>query len=162
MTEELKKLLEKELQLLDDASQVLGYSFAKCRNIGIKDDYTPEELESFESLCSRFARLSDIMTRKIFRLLAEIALEQPGTVRDRINRAEKWNLIESAETFVDIRIVRNDIAHEYLPEAILDIFKKVLALTPSLLRGVALTMDYGRKQLGTLQLKSVALMVCSA
>lgn len=83
-------------------------------------------------------------------------------MRDRINRAEKWNLIESAETFVDIRIVRNDIAHEYLPEAILDIFKKVLALTPSLLRGVALTMDYGRKQLGTLQLKSVALMVCSA
>lgn len=142
MTEDLKRLLQKELQLLEDASQVLEYSFTKCSRIGLKSDYSPEELESFESLCSRFARLSDIMTQKIFRLLAEIALEQPGTVRDRINRAEKWNLIESAEDFVAIRIVRNDIAHEYLPEAILDLFKKVMKLTPALLKGVALTTDY--------------------
>lgn len=142
MTDDLKKLLQHELQLLEDACQILDYSFAKCSRIGIKPEYSPEELESFESLCSRFARLSDIMTQKIFRLLAEIALEQPGTVRDRINRAEKWNLIESAETFVAIRIVRNDIAHEYLPEAIRDIFKKVLELTPSLLKAVALTKHY--------------------
>jgi len=149
MTEELKKLLQKELQLLEDASQILHYSFNKCTRIGHKAEYSQEELESFESLCSRFARLSDIMTQKIFRLLADIALEQPGTVRDRINRAEKWNLIESAETFVEIRIVRNNIAHEYLPEAIRDIFKTVLVLTPSLLQGVALTKDYCCKQLST-------------
>lgn len=142
MTEDLKKLLQKELQLLEDARQVLAYSFAKCSKIGLKTDYTPEELESFESLCSRFARLSDIMTQKLFRLLAEIALEQPGTVRDRINRAEKWNLIETAEDFVAIRIVRNDIAHEYLPEAIRDIFKKVMGLTPALLKAVDLTKNY--------------------
>lgn len=142
MTEDLKKLLQKELQLLDDASQVLAYSFNKCSKIGLKEDFSPEELESFESLCSRFARLSDIMTQKIFRLLAEIALEQPGTVRDRINRAEKWNLIETAEEFVAIRIVRNDIAHEYLPEAIRDIFKKVMGLTPALLKSVDLTKGY--------------------
>lgn len=142
MTDDLKKLLQQELQLLDDASQVLAYSFNKCSKIGLKTDFSPEELESFESLCSRFARLSDILTKKIFRLLAEIALEQPGTVRDRINRAEKWNLIETAEEFVAIRIVRNDIAHEYLPEAIRDIFKKVMVLTPALLKSVDLTKSY--------------------
>lgn len=142
MTEDQKRLLQKELRLLEDARQVLDYSFAKCSRIGIKSEYSPEELESFESLCSRFARLSDIMTQKIFRLLAEIALEQPGTVRDRINRAEKWNLVESAERFVAIRIVRNDIAHEYMPEAIRDIFKKVMDLTPDLLKSVALTKAY--------------------
>ena len=147
MTEDLKRLLQNELQLLEDASEVLNYSFGKCSRIGPKSDYSPEELESFESLCSRFARLSDIMTQKMFRLLAEIALEQPGTVRDRINRAEKWDLIESAEDFVAIRIVRNDIAHEYLPEAIRDIFKKVMALTPALLKSVALTKEYCRKLL---------------
>lgn len=147
MTEDLKRLLQNELQLLEDASEVLNYSFVKCSRIGLKPDYSPEELESFESLCSRFSRLSDIMTQKIFRLLAEIALEQPGTVRDRINRAEKWDLIESAEDFVAIRIVRNDIAHEYLPEAIRDIFKKVMALTPALLKSVTLTKKYCSKLL---------------
>jgi len=142
VTEDLRILLKKELLLLEDAAQVLSYSFDKCTKIGLKSEYSPDELESFESLCSRFARLSDIMIQKIFRLLSEIALELPGSVRDRINRAEKWELIENAEIFVEIRMVRNDIAHEYLPEAILDIFKKVMKLTPALLQGVILTNRY--------------------
>ena len=136
MTNDLKALLEKELLLLDDAASVLSYSFDKCNRIVLRTDYTPDELESFEALCSRFARLSDIVTQKLFRLLDEIALDSPGSVRDRINRAEKRGIVEKAEEFVAIRILRNDIAHEYLPEAIQDIFKKVMALTPALLKSV--------------------------
>jgi hypothetical protein len=136
VTNDLKALLEKELLLLDDAASVLSYSFDKCNRIVLRTDYTPDELESFEALCSRFARLSDIVTQKLFRLLDEIALDSPGSVRDRINRAEKRGIVEKAEEFVAIRILRNDIAHEYLPEAIQDIFKKVMALTPALLKSV--------------------------
>jgi uncharacterized protein with HEPN domain len=44
--------------------------------------------------------------------------------------------VESGETFVAIRMLRNDIAHEYLQEAIRDIFKKVMELTPPLLNSV--------------------------
>jgi hypothetical protein len=42
-------------------------------------------------------------------------------------------------------MVKNDIAHEYLPEAIHDIFGKVLSLTPHLLDGVFRTTAYCRK-----------------
>lgn len=146
MTGNLKKLLLKELQLLDNAEQVLRYSFEKCTRIGLKGDYTPDELESFESLCSRFARLSDIMTQKLFRLLDELALDTPGSVRDRINRAEKRGVIETAEHFVAIRILRNDIAHEYLPEAIFEIYRKVMALTPTLLASVDLVNRYSKEE----------------
>ena len=135
-TDDLRNLLERELLLLDDAAQALRYSFEKCGRIGLKAVYAPEELESYESLCSRFARLSDIVIQKVFRLLDEIALEEPGSVRDRINRAEKRGLVESGETFVAIRMLRNDIAHEYMPEAIRDIFKKVMELAPPLLNSV--------------------------
>jgi len=145
MTDDLRLLLQKELKLLEDAAEVLRYSFEKCCQIGEKQDYAPEELESFESLCSRFARLSDIVTQKLFRLLDEIELESPGSVRDRINRAEKRGLVENADTFVAIRMLRNDIAHEYLPEAIRDIFKKVLALTPKLLASVDAQKNYCSK-----------------
>jgi len=148
MTDNLKNLLLKELQLLEDAAQVLRYSFDKCSRIGLKEDYTPDELESFESLCSRFARLSDIMTQKLFRLLDELALDTPGSVRDRINRAEKRGGIDKAEDFVAIRILRNDIAYEYLPEAIRDIYCKVMELTPILLASVALTKRYSEQELG--------------
>jgi hypothetical protein len=147
MTDNLRLLLEKELRILDGATEVLQYSFNKCSNIGIKRSYAPEELESFESLTGRFARLSDILIQKVFRLVDELDLESQGTVRDRINRAEKKDLIESADTFIEIRMVRNDIAHEYLPEAIQEIFVKVLQLTPALLEGVLRTKAYCQKYL---------------
>ena len=145
MTEQMQLLLLKELKVLDDARDVLVYSFNKCSAIGIKENYEPEELESFESYTGRFARLSDILIQKIFRLVDEMDLDTQGTIRDRINRAEKKELIASSDIFVEIRIVRNDIAHEYLPEAIRDIFGKVLSLTPHLLDGVERTKKYCSK-----------------
>ena len=145
MTENMKLLLVKELKLLDDARVVLLYSLNKCTAIGIKETYEPEELESFESFTGRFARLSDILIQKIFRLVDELDLDTQGTIRDRINRAEKKELIASSDIFVEIRMIRNDIAHEYLPEAIHDIFVKVLSLTPQLLDGVDRTITYCKK-----------------
>lgn len=145
MTDNLRLLLAKELSILSDVADVLIYSFNKCSRIGIRKHYQPEELESFESLTSRFARLSDILIQKLFRLVDEIDLETQGTVRDRINRAEKKELIASADAFVEIRMVRNDIAHEYLPEALQEIFGKVLQLTPALLDGVERTKKYCAK-----------------
>lgn len=145
MTGQLREILHKELRLLSDATEVLLYSFEKCTRIGIKQAYAPEELESFESFTGRFARLSDILIQKIFRLVDEIDLDLQGTVRDRINRAEKKELIDSADTFVEIRMVRNDIAHEYLPEAIQEIFVKVLQLTPALLDAVERVRRYCQK-----------------
>lgn len=142
MTDQMKLLLVNELKVLDGAKEVLLYSFNKCSAIGIKDKYEPEELESFESFTGRFARLSDILIQKIFRLVDELDLDSQGTIRDRINRAEKKELIASSDVFVEIRMVRNDIAHEYLPEAIHDLFKKVLSLTPHLLDGVERTRTY--------------------
>ena len=124
---------------------MLLYSFNKCRAIGIKETYQREELESFESFNGRFARLSDILIQKIFRLVDELDLDTQGTIRDRINRAEKKGLIVSSDVFIEIRMVRNDIAHEYLPETIHDIFGKVLSLTPHLLEGVERTIAYCQK-----------------
>lgn len=145
MTDQMQLLLVKELKLLNNAREVLQYSFNKCSAIGMKEVYEPEELESFESFTGRFARLSDILIQKIFRLVDELDLDAQGTIRDRINRAEKKGLIVSGDVFVEICMVRNDIAHEYLPEAIHDIFRKVLLLTPDLLAGVDRTITYCEK-----------------
>ncbi|GFO54728.1 hypothetical protein GMSM_17350 [Geomonas sp. Red276] len=145
MTDTQKHLLEQELQLLGDATEVLTYSFDKCAKIGIKAAYLPDELESFESLTSRFARLSDILIQKVFRLIDRLDLETEGSIRDRINRAEKKDLIGSAEIFVEIRMLRNDIAHEYLREAIQELYVNVLSLTPALLDSVERVKKYCEK-----------------
>ena len=92
-----------------------------------------DDLEKFESLTARFARFNDILLQKIFRLIDMIDLDHAGTVRDRINRAEKKGLIEDAAAFIEIRELRNSIAHEYQPAALSLIFPLVLQHTPVLL-----------------------------
>ena len=136
MTSDLNDLLANEIQDLKQARDSLRYSYNRCRPLIVKPGMTDETMERFEALTARFARLSDIMIQKVFRTLDALDLEDRGTVRDRINRAEKRKVIESAETFIDIRMLRNEIAHEYKRQTILEIFERVLLLTPSLIRAV--------------------------
>ena len=60
-------------------------------------------------LSARFARVSDILVQKIFRLIDILDLEDSGTVLDRINRAEKKDLVGSAREFIEIRELRNRV-----------------------------------------------------
>ena len=138
-------LLQEELQLLDKAADILKYSYDICSKIGGKEDYTYEELDRFESLTSRFARLSDLLIQKIFRLIDEIDLEAPGTIRDRINKAEKKGLIQDADIFIEVRVVRNQIAHEYILDELQEMFIKVLDYTPHLLDSVKRVKDHCKK-----------------
>ena len=138
-------LLLEELELLEKAADILKYSNDLCTKIGIKEDYTYDELDKFESFTGRFARLSDLLIQKIFRLIESIELETPGTVRDRINKAEKKGLIESADIFIEIRILRNQIAHEYIQDEIKEMFEKVLLYTPHLLDSVVRVQNHCRK-----------------
>ena len=131
----LKELMELELKQLREAGEILQYSYTVCSKIGIKERYTFEELDKFEALTGRFARTSDILIQKIFRILDNMELEMPGTAIDRINRAERRGLV-SADTFKEIRYLRNDIAHEYVLDAVEEIYKKTLELTPYLLETV--------------------------
>ncbi len=142
MKDVLLELISKELILLDDSTEVLKYSYGNCQKIGIQEDYAIEDMDQFEAFTSRFARMSDMLIQKVFRLIDKIELDDEGTIRDRINRAEKKGLIKSADTFIQIRIVRNDIAHEYHTENLKDIYKKVLELTPHLLNCVEKIREY--------------------
>ena len=141
------KNLESELIELEKACEILRYSYEKCKNVKILEGLDNKCLESFEALTSRFARLGDMLIQRVFRLIDNIDLEDSGTVRDRINRAEKKGLIYSAEIFIEIRILRNEIAHEYKSETIYVIFEKVLHFTPHLLEAVGSTNAYAKKYL---------------
>ena len=135
-------LLDKQVRELTDAAAILGYSYEKCLAVGVRANLSQDQLESFEALTARFARLSDLVIQKVWRTISALELEDSGTVRDRINRAEKWGLIESAEDFVQIRMLRNEIAREYQSETIFDIFERTLALTPALSDAVKRIRQY--------------------
>lgn len=128
---------------LEKARIHLGYSFAKSKNFNFeKDAFSEQELETLESFSSRFARYSDMLIKKYFRLLA--LLNDPGysgTVIDLLNLAEKQHWIESAKQWQRIRELRNFAAHEYAVEAVRAVYTEFLALTP-----VLLAVDLGHEK----------------
>lgn len=145
--EEITYLVE-ILKRLRKAVETLEYSYEKCMVIGAKDSYDAEEQDRFESLTAKFARLSDLIIKQAVKLIDIIDLEDPPeTIRDAINRAEKKGLIESAMRFVEIRKLRNRIAHEYAEsdEDIVEIYREVLENTPLLIDSVNRIMIYCQK-----------------
>ena len=137
-----KLLYKEELQLLINSAQVLQRSYDICEEIGIKPEYDFDEHDRFEALTARFARTSDILIQKILRLIDIIELENVGSIIDRLNRAEKRELISSAEEFKQIRRLRNNIAHEYTQLDIERMFQQVLVLCPILLDAVERVKGY--------------------
>lgn len=145
MKKDLQDTLIEQLELLEKSVSVLQKSYNKCKKIGIKKKYNDNALVQFEALTARFARSSDILTQQIFRLIDEFEREDPGSVRDRINKAEKREIISSAEKFIDVRDTRNRIVHTYSHAGLISIFKEVLKLTPYLISSAANTKTYCQK-----------------
>ena len=138
-------LLKEQLILLDKSQTVLMYSYQRCVEIKDKPQFNEQDLERFESLTGRFARLADLLIQKMLRLIDSLDLDDQGTVRDRINRAEKKGLIISAEQFILIRELRNTIAHEYDPIASEQVFLLVLEFCPLLFDAVTRLKHYAEK-----------------
>lgn len=148
MLKEEYAYLSELLDRLAKASETLSYSFEKCRVIGIKEKYDAEEQDRFESLTSKFARLSDLIIKQAIKLVDILDLDEPPeTIRDAIHRAEKKGLIESSDLFVTIRKLRNRIAHEYAEsdENVAAIYAETLQRAPLLFDSVERIRKYSAK-----------------
>jgi hypothetical protein len=120
----------------------LRHSFDETIRIGLKQQYEIDEFDSFENLCSRFSRTVDFLIRKVFRAIDEVEFEVQGTLIDTVNRAHKRELFDEMETIRYIKDLRNASAHEYVDEALQDLFADILEMTPKLIDMVEKTLDY--------------------
>lgn len=136
--QEKRKLVLQQLEesccLLDRALETLRYSFSKCNSIKEKAVYSLKDQESFEALTSRFARTSDILTQKVLKTLFILIQENPKTFLDAANLLEKIEIIENADDILNIRELRNQIAHEYVIDDLQTLFSDVLRFAPELER----------------------------
>ena len=124
--------LSEDLVLLEKSAAALSYSYDKCYSIGEKEEYDLEEQESFEALASRFARTADILTQKVFKTLFILLQENIRTIIDAANFLEKLEIIKNADDLLNIREIRNQIAHEYIESDIKALFLEVLNYVPEL------------------------------
>ena len=74
---------------------------------------------NIDQLIFRFTKLQDEIGNNTFRLLLEYLQEDIADkpFRDILNILERLNIIESSDTWLSLRELRNDLNHEY-PELI--------------------------------------------
>jgi hypothetical protein len=72
--------------------------------------------ERVEAFVGRFARLQDILGDKLLPLLLTALGEKATSARDNLDKAEKLGLIASADDWMTIRQLRNQMIHEYVED----------------------------------------------
>ncbi len=143
--------LNEHLAVLDRTVKALAYSYDKCSTIEKKREYDLEEQESFEALTSRFARTSDILTQKVFKTLFLLLQEDIKTIIDAANFLEKIEIIKNADDILNIREIRNQIAHEYVETDLNTLFLDVLHFVPELLKMINNVKAYCREKFPAVQ-----------
>ena len=136
------ELLQFNWNLLQNSIESLNLSVIKCKKIGFKHKPSFEEMESFDSLTSKFARSSDIYIQKILRGTWILLHEPYAPLIDMLNKSEKAGIIDSADKLLKIRELRNQIAHEYIPETVHELVKEVIELYPTLRKNIEHTETF--------------------
>lgn len=109
----LKRVVEREIHHLSYSSRnVFTTPFTEERAAKLGED---EALaERVEAYTSRFCRLQDTAGDKLLPLWLRALGEKTGAVADNLDRAEKLGVLDSADKWLEIRQIRNQMIHEYI------------------------------------------------
>ncbi len=109
-------ILEKEYVLLKGVHQRLFES------VDLTVDYlndflnTPVGIDRFESFTSKFCRMQDSFVDKLVPLFLATNGELSSTAINNLNRLEQLNIINNANDWFEMRLLRNKLVHEYVDD----------------------------------------------
>lgn len=138
-----EKLLSIAKTKLTKALIHLEYSWKKIQRLP-KDinQLSEEQLEIWESFSARFSRLVELFLNRYLRTY--ILLQDPGfegSLRDRLHKAEKYDLVSDANHWLALRELRNVTAHDYSDEDIENHFQRLINETPFLLKNIKSVLE---------------------
>ena len=142
-SEKLKEKLRVDVETLQKLEANLTESVDICRSLKF-DTLNSKDNREIEALTARFERAQDFFVTKVLRII-DILEGEEGVTIDVLNRSEKRGLIQLSDQFLEMRRLRNKIAHEYAGYGPADVAKDVLAFVPALLYAYERTRDYVRR-----------------
>jgi hypothetical protein len=78
----------------------------------------PDLAERVEAFVGRFGRLQDTVGDKLLPLLLAALGEKSSAAIDNLDRAERLGLIQSADEWMTMRNLRNQMVHEYVEDPV--------------------------------------------
>lgn len=113
----LARVVRKECNHLATTDQRLfGAAFTLEQAARLEEDQ--ELAERVEAFVGRFGRLQDTVGDKLLPLLLTALGERPAAVIDNLDRAERLGLIKSADHWMVMRNLRNQMVHEYVEDPV--------------------------------------------
>ena len=100
--------------LLDTDRRLFSSLFTEEEAQKIQAD--PILAERLDAFVSRFGRLQDTLGDKLLPALLVALGEKAGPAIDNLDRAEKFGFIESADAWMEMRKLRNQMVHEYIED----------------------------------------------
>lgn len=113
----LSRVVRKECRHLAGTDQRLFASaFTLAQASQLEAD--PDLAERVEAFVGRFGRLQDTVGDKLLPLLLAALGERTAAAIDNLDRAERLGLIGSADQWMTMRNLRNQMVHEYVEDPV--------------------------------------------
>ncbi len=136
--------LAESLAELERALGHLRYSASSCaERVAHPASPSEEELARIEAFTSRFARVVDLMSKRVLRAIGAFEMYEPGTLLDVANRAEKRGVIESVDWLRELKDTRNRISHDYAGDLLPEVLAYCRAELPRLSAACERIATYG-------------------
>jgi uncharacterized protein with HEPN domain len=111
----LARIVRKEVRYLRSTDQRL-FSSPFTREMAARLDQDMDLAERADAFVSRFGRLQDTVGDKLLPQYLNSVGELVGPAIDNLNKAEKLGWIDSAEQWITLRSLRNQMIHEYIED----------------------------------------------
>ena len=134
--------MQKLINECDKHVQRMSYAYTKMAlfmplEISRYQQLSDDEVEHIDQFLFRFAKLQDAMGEKLFILMLEFLEEENPKSKpfiDTLNRLEQIGLLEDKNTWLELRKIRNNIAHQYddEPQQAAEALNAIYAAKPTL------------------------------
>jgi len=137
-----KDLILQEFEDCKKTTRLLKESVKKFKPYDTEKIYSPDELEYYDSLSYRFEKSVELILAFFKGFEFFLFSKASDTLRNRLLVMQKLNLIDTLDFWMEARLLRNKIAHTYLPEEIKDIYNEVYDKSKEIFRTMERVENY--------------------
>ena len=121
-----KDFILKNFKDLQKAASLLAGSVKKYKPHDPRVMRTAKQMEYYDALSFRFEKTIEAALYFFRTLESYLYSAESDTLRNRLLIMEKLGVVDSAEKWLEARLLRNRIAHAYLPAELKVIYAKII------------------------------------
>ena len=121
-----KEFILKNFKDLQGVVLLFSSSVKKYKPYNPRIAYTAKQMEYYDALSFRFEKTVEVSLYFFRTMESYLYSKESDTLRNRLLTMEKLSIIDSSEKWLEARLLRNKVAHAYLPAELKIIYAKII------------------------------------